>query len=418
VSRGVQVLGTSVEAIDVAENRKRFERLLRELNIPQPKGTAVTSIEEALDAAHDISYPVLVRPSYVIGGRAMMIVYNDEELSGYVQEATELSSEHPILIDEYIEGQEVEVDAICDREDILIPGIMEHIERTGVHSGDSFCVYPPQTLEDSVIDTIIEYTKKISIALQVSGLVNIQFVVRDHKVYIIEVNPRASRTVPILSKVTKIPMVQIAMEVILGKRLQDLKYGVGLLPSSNLIAVKAPVFSFVKLHDVDAALTPEMKSTGEVLGIDSNYEKALLKAFLGAGFAFPKQGNVLISVADKAKDEVLKYAKTFQELGFGLMATAGTVQFLESKGMEAKKVDGDDLLGVQEQMKNKTITMMINIPTKGKDVRRAGFKLRSLAEHLNIPNFTCLDTVDAYIKALKTQRSQEYIDYDTIDYYM
>ena len=273
-------------------------------------------------------------------------------------------------------------------------------------------------LEDRVIDTIIEYTKKISIALQVSGLVNIQFVVRDHKVYIIEVNPRASRTVPILSKVTKIPMVQIAMEVILGKRLQDLKYGVGLLPSSNLIAVKAPVFSFVKLHDVDAALTPEMKSTGEVLGIDSNYEKALLKAFLGAGFAFPKQGNVLISVADKAKDEVLKYAKTFQELGFGLMATAGTAQFLESKGMEAKKVDGDDLLGVQEQMKNKTITMMINIPTKGKDVRRAGFKLRSLAEHLNIPNFTCLDTVDAYIKALKTQRSQEYIDYDTIDYYM
>ena len=418
VSRGVQILGTSVEAIDVAENRKRFERLLRELDIPQPRGTAVISIDEALAAAHDITYPVLVRPSYVIGGRAMMIVYNDEELSSYVREATELSSEHPILIDEYIEGQEVEVDAICDREDILIPGIMEHIERTGVHSGDSFCVYPPQTIEQDVIDILVEYTKKISIALQVSGLVNIQFVVRENKVYIIEVNPRASRTVPILSKVTKIPMVQIAMEVILGKRLQDLHYGTGLLASSQLIAVKAPVFSFVKLHDVDAALTPEMKSTGEVLGIDSNYEKALLKAFLGAGFSFPDQGNVLISVADKAKEEVIEYARMFKALGFGLMATCGTRKFLEEKDIQVTEVDGNDLRLIQEQMKNKTITMMINIPTKGKDVRRAGFKLRSLAEHLDIPNFTCLDTVNAYIKALKTQRSQEFIDYDTIDYYM
>ncbi|WZL83014.1 carbamoyl-phosphate synthase large subunit [Vallitaleaceae bacterium 9-2] len=417
VSRGVQILGTSVEAIDVAENRQRFERLLRELHIPQPKGTAVTSIAQAVDAAQEIGYPVLVRPSYVIGGRAMMIVYNDRELSEYVREATELSTEHPILIDEYIEGLEVEVDAICDREDVLIPGIMEHIERTGVHSGDSFCVYPPQTLSEEIIQTIVEYTKKISIALQVSGLVNIQFVVRGKHVYIIEVNPRASRTVPILSKVTKIPMVRIAMDVILGKRLRDLTYGTGLLATTNLVAVKAPVFSFVKLHDVDAALTPEMKSTGEVLGIDTSYEKALLKAFLGAGFSFPEQGNVLISVADKAKPEMLKYAKAFKKLGFGLMATKKSAAYLDQHAIEVTSVDGSALTTIQELMKDKTITMMINIPTKGKDVGRNGFKLRSLAEHLNIPNFTCLDTVEAYIKALQTKRSQQPIDYDTIDFY-
>lgn len=418
VSRGVQVLGTSVEAIDVAENRKRFERLLRELSIPQPRGKAVTSIEQAIAAASEIGFPVLVRPSYVIGGRAMMIVYNDQELTSYIQEATDLSTEHPILVDEYIEGMEVEIDAICDREDILIPGIMEHIERTGVHSGDSFSVYPPQNLSDEVTKTLIEYTRKISLALQVSGLVNIQFVVKDEKVSIIEVNPRASRTVPIISKVTKVPMVKIAMEVILGAKLRELPYGTGLLPSTNLIAVKAPVFSFVKLHNVDAALTPEMKSTGEVLGIDRDYHKAMLKAFLGAGYQFKSSGKVLMTIAEKSKTEALSYAKELLDLNFEILATEGTYHYLKKNGIEAEQVDIKDIALLREMMKNKEIAMMINIPTKGKDVTKYGFKLRSLAEHLSIPSFTCLDTVKAYLGAMKTYRSKKTIDYDVIDFYL
>jgi len=418
VSRGVQILGTSVESIDVAENRKRFERLLRELNIPQPQGYAVTTISEAITAAETIGYPVLVRPSYVIGGRAMMIVHCDEELTNYVREASSLSKDHPILIDEYIEGMEVEVDAICDREDILIPGIMEHIERTGVHSGDSFCVYPPQNISDHVIQTVIEYTKKISIALQVSGLVNIQFVVKNERVYIIEVNPRASRTIPIVSKVTKVPMVKIAMEVILGAKLKDLPYGTGLLPSTSLIAVKAPVFSFVKLDNVDAALTPEMKSTGEVLGIDVDYKKALLKAFLGAGFKFPLSGSVLASIGDKSKKECLEPIRELAELGFDITASIGTSSYLSEHGIANRIVDITDLNLVEENMKNGTINIVINIPTKGKDGTRSGFKLRSLAEHLSIPNFTCFDTVNAYIEAMKTYRCGDIIDYDTIDFYM
>lgn len=418
VSRGVQILGTSVEAIDVAENRKRFERLLRELNIPQPKGFAVTSIEEALTAAKEIGYPVLVRPSYVIGGRAMMIVHNDEALINYVREAATLSKDHPILIDEYIEGMEVEVDAICDREDILIPGIMEHIERTGVHSGDSFCVYPPQNISNHVIHTVVEYTKKISIALQVCGLVNIQFVVRNENVYIIEVNPRASRTIPILSKVTKVPMVKIAMEVILGEKLKDLSYGIGLLPSTSLIAVKAPVFSFVKLDNVDAALTPEMKSTGEVLGIDVDYDKALLKAFLGAGYTFPLKGSVLVSIGDKAKAEIIEPVKALINLGFSISATKGTREYLKQQGIESTLVDLVEVDTIEAKMKDGSLNIVINIPTKGKDSTRNGFKLRSLAEHLSIPNFTCMDTVNAYIEAMKTYRCDNTIDYDTIEYYM
>ncbi|MBN2222686.1 MAG: carbamoyl-phosphate synthase large subunit, partial [Vallitaleaceae bacterium] len=418
VSRGVQVLGTSVEAIDVAENRKRFERLLRELDIPQPRGKAVVSIEEAICAASEIGFPVLVRPSYVIGGRAMMIVYNDQELTSYIQEATDLSTEHPILVDEYIEGMEVEIDAICDREEILIPGIMEHIERTGVHSGDSFSVYPPQNISGKVTQTLIEYTRKISLALQVSGLVNIQFVVKDEKVSIIEVNPRASRTVPIISKVTKIPMVKIAMEVILGAKLKDLPYGIGLLPSTNLIAVKAPVFSFVKLHNVDAALTPEMKSTGEVLGIDCDYNKAMLKAFLGAGYQFKDSGKVLMTIAEKSKEESLTFAKELITLGFEIIATEGSYHYLKKNGIEVEMIDIQNISGIQEMMKKKEIAMMINIPTKGKDISKYGFKLRSLAEHLSVPSFTCLDTVKAYLGAMKTYRSEKIIDYDVIDYYM
>ncbi|WP_273319532.1 carbamoyl-phosphate synthase large subunit [Vallitalea guaymasensis] len=416
VKNGVQILGTSVDSIDVAEDRERFDKLLNQLNINRPKGGSVSSVSEALKVANEINYPVLIRPSYVIGGRAMMVVRNDNDLKQYLHEAASLSTDYQILIDEYIEGVEVEVDAISDGEDILIPGIMEHIERTGVHSGDSICVYPPQTLSEKVIETIISYTKKIAKALEVIGLMNIQFVVRNEEVYIIEVNPRASRTVPILSKVTKIPMVQIAMETILGDKLKDLPYGINLPKTTNLVAVKAPVFSFVKLNNVDVALTPEMKSTGEVLGIDSNYEKALYKAFVGAGYKFYDGGNILVSINDESKEEALMYIKKLVDFGFNIQSTAGTNKYLNSMGIDSTEIP-DDVDVVRDKMKNGEIIMIFNIPTKGKDISRDGFKLRTFAQHLGIPCFTCIDTLREYLNVMEFIKEENDFDYETIDYY-
>lgn len=418
LKRGVQILGTSVDSIDVAEDRKLFEQLLKELNIPQPKGCAVTHMDEAVKVAKEIGYPVLVRPSYVIGGRAMQVVYSEAELREYVKEATSLSTEHPILIDQYIEGKEVEVDAISDKEDILIPGIMEHIERTGVHSGDSICVYPPQTLSQKVIDTLVSYTQKIAKALQVVGLMNIQFVVKDEKVYVIEVNPRASRTVPILSKVTKIPMVYVAVKVILGEKLRDQGYGVGLYNKSNLVAVKVPVFSFQKLNNVDVALTPEMKSTGEVLGVDSVYEKALVKAFSGAGYTFPGSGKILVSLRKKDRKEAAELLKSFKEIGFELIGTEGTAKYLAEHGLEVNPISINKLEEIYEMMKNKEITVVINTPTLGKNPNKNGFKIRTTAEQMKVPCFTSLDTAKAYLLALKTYNKKEPFTYETLDYYM
>lgn len=418
LTRGVQILGTSVESIDMAEDRELFERLLTELKIPQPKGAAVTSLREAIKTANEIGYPVLVRPSYVIGGRAMQVVYSDEELTKYVKEAVALSTEHPILVDQYINGKEVEVDAISDRENILIPGIMEHIERTGVHSGDSYCVYPSQTLSQEVLDKIVRYTEKLAKALQVIGLMNIQYVVKDEEVYVIEVNPRASRTVPILSKVTKIPMVNIAVRVILGEKLSNLGYGIGLLPNTSLVAVKAPVFSFQKLTNVDTALTPEMKSTGEVLGIDTVYEKALVKAFEGAGCTFPDRGTVLISIKKSDKEEALQIVREFKELGFNIIATQLTANFLKENGFKVGEVNKFDFELIHSMIKNNEINIIVNTPTIGKDVRRCGFKLRTFAEQYKVPCFTSLDTANAYIKALKTKKSCGQLTYDDINSYI
>jgi len=346
----------------------------------------------------------------------MMVVRNDDDLIQYLEEAASISTDYQVLIDEYIEGVEVEVDAISDGEDILIPGIMEHIERTGVHSGDSICVYPPQNLSEYVINTIINYTQKIAKALEVVGLMNIQFVVRDDNVYIIEVNPRASRTVPILSKVTNIPMVQLAMEVILGDKLKELSYGTGLAETSNLVAVKAPVFSFVKLNDVDVALTPEMKSTGEVLGIDSHYDKALYKAFVGAGYKFYDGGNVLVSINDESKIEALEYIKKLENFGFTIVASTGTKGFLTKMGVYSLEID-NDIQSVQDKMKSGEIHMIFNIPTKGKDTSRDGFKLRTFAHHLGIPCFTCVDTLREYLNVMTFMKKGELLDYETIQYY-
>lgn len=420
MNRGVQILGTSVNSIDVAEDRKRFDRLLHELDIPRPRGTAVVSMEDGIKAAEEIGYPVLVRPSYVIGGRAMQVVYNSEELCKYLEEAARISDEHPILIDEYILGKEVEVDAISDGEDILIPGIMEHLERTGIHSGDSFCVYPPQNISKKVTDTLVEYTEKISKALDVIGVVNIQFAVRNEQVYIIEVNPRASRTVPIISKVTGIPMIDIAVKIILGDKLKDLEYGTGLKETDNLIAVKAPVFSFQKLLDVDSALTPEMKSTGEVLGVDSKYELALLKAFQGAGYKFDldKQKEILFSINDRDKEESLQYARLFDKLGFRLAATDKTYEYLTEQGInDVIRYNKNDLEQIKEKLKEGQICAVVNTPTVGKDTERTGFKIRSYCQMINVPLFTCLDTVNAYLMALQAKEDAKLVTYDTIGEY-
>ncbi|HAE61357.1 MAG TPA: carbamoyl-phosphate synthase large subunit [Eubacteriaceae bacterium] len=417
MSRGVQILGTSVNSIDVAEDRKRFDRLLYELEIPRPVATGVASLEEGIKAASAIGYPVLVRPSYVIGGRAMQVVYDESELVKYLKEAASVSKEHPILIDQYINGIEVEVDAVADGQDVLIPGIMEHIERTGVHSGDSFSVYPAQSISKKVESLIIDYTEKIARALKVTGILNIQFVVKDDKVYIIEVNPRASRTVPIISKVTKIPMIDIAVRTILGEKLKSMEFGTGLAEKSKLIAVKAPVFSFQKLLDVDSALTPEMKSTGEVLGIDTKYESALAKAFIGAGFRFDHKGEVFLTINNRDVSEGLEAARKFYDLGFVISATEGTGYFLKGKGIECNIYLKEDLEHIKEKIKSKEISIVINTPTIGRDETRFGFKLRSYCQSLNVPCFTCMDTVSAYIESIRELEDAKNLTYDTIDEY-
>ena len=318
---GVTILGTQVADLDRAEDRDLFEQALKDLDIPQPPGQTATNEEEAVLAARKIGFPVLVRPSYVLGGRAMEIVENEDDLRSYMRTAVKASPDHPVLVDSYIVGQECEVDAISDGQNVLIPGIMEHIERAGVHSGDSMAVYPPQTLSQKVQETIADYTKRLAIGLNCLGMMNIQFVIKDEKVYVIEVNPRASRTVPFLSKVTNIPMAQVATKLILGQSLEELGYQDGLYPESSRVHIKAPVFSFTKLAKVDSLLGPEMKSTGEVMGSDTTLEKALYKAFEASYLHLPTFGNVVFTIADDAKEEALDLARRFQNIGYGILAT-------------------------------------------------------------------------------------------------
>lgn len=396
---GVKILGTSVGNIDVAEDRDKFLRLLEELDIPIPKGSTAFSYEQAKNIANDIGYPVLVRPSYVLGGRAMEIVYNDIVLEEYINLAVDLSTKHPILIDKYIDGKEVEIDGICDGNDVLIPGIMEHVERAGVHSGDSIAIYPPQSLSQKTKDTIEDYTIKLSKALHIVGLFNIQFVLdRNDKVYVIEVNPRASRTVPIMSKITGIPMVNVATRLIMGQKLKDLGYTPCLAKESEYIAVKAPVFSFSKLATVDTFLGPEMKSTGEVMGVDKDYHTALYKALIASGLKIPRQGNVLLSVADKDKAECTQIAHKLSKLGFKLFATGDTYSCLSGSGVELELVPIENLL---DYIKNDTINLVINTPTKGKIPKRLGFLLRRTSMEYNTPCITSLDTINAVLQVLE-----------------
>lgn len=393
--RGIKIIGTSVDDIDRAENREKFDELLTELSIPRPAGISVISAEEALAGANRIGYPVVVRPSYVLGGRAMEIVYNDKELSEYISRAVVASTGHPVLIDRYMQGIEVEVDAVSDGADVLIPGIMEHIERAGVHSGDSIAVYPPLTLKPSEIDTIYDYTRRLALGLNIKGLINIQYVISDNMVYVIEVNPRSSRTVPFLSKVTGIPMVAMATQIAMGKPLAELGYGVGLLPFKPYTAVKAPVFSFAKMQQVETSLGPEMKSTGEVMGIDYHKSRALYKALIASGLNVPDAGTVLFTVADKDKAECGELAKGFAALGYTLAATAGTSKYLKGLGLEVEtvsKVSDNGGTSIVDLIRQGRIQIVINTLTRGKEPVRDGFKIRRTAVEHGIVCLTSIDT--------------------------
>lgn len=422
-AKGVKILGTSLESINEAEDRKQFEKLLRKLDIPQPKGSAIRNIDEALDVAQTLDYPLLVRPSYVIGGRGMQVVYNKDELISYIESAIKFSDEHPILIDQYIEGDEVELDAISDGENVLIPAITEHIERAGIHSGDSIAIYPTQNIPQNITSKLVEYTEKIAKDLKIKGLMNIQFVLKDNKTYVIEVNPRASRTVPILSKVTNIPMVDVGINAILGQSIVEQGYKLGLHKTTSLVCAKVPIFSFQKLNRIDPALAPEMKSTGEVLGVDSVYEKALIKGFTAAGYEISNErGNVLISVNDHYKESSLPTARKLVELGYRLIATTGTHNFFKAHGIESKEIERFDINKIQKSMKNKELKFIINAPTTNNNSPRRGsqdrgFLIRTIAEMYFTPCFTVIDTASAYLKAVEYFSKNQELTYDSIEMY-
>ncbi|WP_010282595.1 carbamoyl-phosphate synthase large subunit [Bacillus timonensis] len=402
--RGVKILGTSLEDLDRAENRDKFEQTVLSLRIPQPKGKTATSVKEAVGIAEAIGYPVLVRPSYVLGGRAMEIVYQTEELLHYMENAVKINPQHPVLIDRYLTGKEIEVDAISDGETVYIPGIMEHIERAGVHSGDSIAVYPPQTLSKHVKQQIIDHTIALAKGLNIIGLLNIQFVVYNEEVFVIEVNPRSSRTVPFLSKITGVPMANIATKVILGHSLPSLGYTTGLHPVSEGVYVKVPVFSFAKLRNVDISLGPEMKSTGEVMGKDYTLEKALYKGLVASGITIPKYGSVLLTVADKDKEEALEIAKRFHMIGYQLLATSGTASYLQKANIPVTVVNkiGSETPNLIDVIRQGKAQFVINTLTKGKQPARDGFRIRRETVENGVACLTSLDTAKAIVKVLES----------------
>ncbi len=408
--RGVKILGTSLNNINKAEDRKEFEKALNELSIPQPTGKTAFNVEDALEIAKEIEYPVLLRPSYVLGGRAMEIINNDEDLEKYMENAIkEITHDSPILVDKYITGKEVEIDAISDGKSVYIPGIMEHIERAGVHSGDSFSIFPPNSLSDEVKKKIVEYTVKIGQNFNFIGLFNIQFIVdKSQKVYVLEVNPRSSRTVPFLSKVNNVPMVDIATRAIMGEDLNSQGLETGIKDETDNIFVKAPVFSFVKLRSVDPSLGLEMKSTGEVLGSDKTMEKALYKSMIASGIKIPLFGSILMTVADKDKDEIIDIAKKFEEIGYGIYATHGTADYLRENGIYVKEVkklseenSSDDSV-IDVIIKGK-VDYVINTISNNKKSTNDGFLIRRFSNENSIPCFTSLDTCRAILKVIESQ---------------
>lgn len=406
---GVKIYGTTAANVDAAEDREKFDVILEQTGIPRPQGKTIYTYEEALAAANELGYPVLVRPSYVLGGQGMEIAYSDKDIEEFMEIINRTVQEHPILVDKYMMGKEIEVDAICDGENILIPGIMEHLERAGVHSGDSISVYPSQTLGDKVKATIVDYTERLAKALNVIGLVNVQYVLYNNEVFVIEVNPRSSRTVPYISKVTGIPMVNLATKIMMGKKLSDFKYGTGLYKEPEYVSVKVPVFSFEKLHGVDTTLGPEMKSTGEVLGIADNFPEALFKGIIASGIRLPQKGDgILMTVRDSDKLELVNIAEEFEKLGFTLYATGKTAKTLNMHGIATnavKKLD-EGSPNILDLIQSGKLGMIINTPTKGRKPDRDGFKIRRNAVEMSIPCLTSLDTANAIIKCLKLGKSE------------
>ena len=406
---GVPILGTKAEDVDAAEDRELFDEILEKTHIPRAAGGTVFTAEEAKEVANRLGYPVLVRPSYVLGGQGMKIAFNDEEIEEFIGIINRIAQDHPILVDKYLQGKEIEVDAVCDGTDSLIPGIMEHIERTGVHSGDSISVYPAPTISDKVKDTIVEYTKRLAQALHVVGLINIQFIAMNEEVYVIEVNPRSSRTVPYISKVTGIPIVDLATKVIIGNTIRGLGYEPGLAPVADYIAIKMPVFSFEKLRGAEISLGPEMKSTGECLGIAKTFNEALYKAFLGAGVQLPKYKQMIMTVKDADKPEAVGVAKRFEALGYKIYATRSTAKYLQEHGVNALRVNkiSQESPNVMDLILGHKIDLVIDTPTQGNgDKTRDGFLIRRNAIETGVYCITAMDTANALARSLETAHGE------------
>ena len=407
---GVQILGTSADGVDAAEDRERFDEILEKCAIPRAKGRTVYTTQEALQAANELGYPVLVRPSYVLGGQGMEIAYSDRNIEEFMRIINLTVQEHPILIDKYLMGRELEVDGVFDGEDILIPGIMEHVERAGVHSGDSIAVYPPINLEEKHRQLILKHTKNMAKHLNVIGLINAQYILYNDDIYVIEVNPRSSRTIPYISKVTGVPVIDLATKVMLGEKLKDLGYGTGLYHEASYFAVKAPVFSFEKLTDVDTGLGPEMKSTGEVLGLAETYPQALLKAFKGAGLKVPKRGSrIIVTVKDEDKAEMVGIARGFEEMGVEIYATSGTCDALTEAGVQCKRVNRVSQAhpNILDMIQSGTVDLIINTPTKGRKQDSDGFKIRRSAVEHSVACVTAIDTARAVLTVREQSRSED-----------
>ena len=406
---GVPILGTKAEDVDAAEDRELFDEILEQTHIPRAAGGTVYTAEEAKAVANRLGYPVLVRPSYVLGGQGMQIAISDQEIEEFMEIINRIAQDHPILVDKYLQGKEIEVDAVCDGEDILIPGIMEHIERTGVHSGDSISVYPAHTIGKLVKDKIAEYTRRLAMALHVKGLINIQFIAIGEDVYVIEVNPRSSRTVPYISKVTGIPIVDLATEVIIGKKIKELGYKPGLQPEAEYYAIKMPVFSFEKIRGAEISLGPEMKSTGECLGIAKTFNEALYKAFMGAGVNLPKYKNLIMTVKDADKGEAIEIGRRFEKLGYTIYATRSTAAALNDAGVKARKVNkiSQESPTVMDLILGHKIDLVIDTPTQGRDKTRDGFLIRRTSIETGVNVITAMDTARALVTSLENQESNE-----------
>ena len=419
IKMGVKILGTSAEDVDAAEDRELFDGILEQCQIPRPKGDTVFTAEEAKEVANRLGYPVLVRPSYVLGGQGMRIAVSDEDVEEYIGIINQIAQDHPILVDKYLMGKEIEVDAVCDGEDILIPGIMEHIERAGIHSGDSISVYPAQTISEKAKETIAEYTRRLAKALHVVGMINIQFIVCGEDVYVIEVNPRSSRTVPYISKVTGIPIVPLATKVILGYKLKDMGYEPGLQAEAKHIAIKMPVFSFEKIRGADISLGPEMKSTGECLGIAETFNEALYKAFIGAGIKLPKHRNMIITVKEEDHQEVVPIAKRFEALGYRIYATRGTAKVLKENGIKAIRTNKleQPAPNLMDLILGHKIDVVIDTPPQGVEHQKDGFVIRRNAIETGVNVLTSLDTAEALVTSLENTdlNNLTLIDIATID---